>query len=258
MPDFNKVAKHYDDVFTNSKIGITQRQMVWRYVNPILKSSKKRILEINCGTGEDAIRFANKNHDVIATDISENMIAVAKLKSDSKTILFKVQDINTISSETFHQKFDLIFSNFGGINCLSHEDLKKFINTSVTLLEESGKLVLVIMPKHCFWERIYFSLKNELKKATRRDTNQAIIANVDGVNVKTWYYNPKDVLDLAKDNYKIQLKKPIGFFVPPSYLETSFLTKKVVFSVLRILDKILNFSFLSKYSDHYLIILEKK
>ena len=57
MPnDFDIPSKNYDSVFTFSEIGKAQRQRVYhfasKYINP---ATPLDILELNCGTGEDAI-----------------------------------------------------------------------------------------------------------------------------------------------------------------------------------------------------------
>ncbi|PIA79388.1 methylase [Gaetbulibacter sp. 4G1] len=260
MPsNFDSASKQYDEVFTFSNIGKAQRQRVYNYINPIIGSSKKlNILEVNCGTGEDAILFGGLGHDVIATDISEEMIAVANAKEHPKNVIFKIQDINTLSLGLFDINFDLVFSNFGGLNCLSKEQLSIFIKESSKILNPKGKLVLVIMPKKCLWERFYFSLKGNYKKAKRRNTSENIIVNVDGTNVKTWYYNPKDIVSLSEALYKTKKIKPIGLAIPPSYLENSFLAKSPLLYILKGIDRIVNGSFWAKYADHFLIELEKK
>jgi predicted TPR repeat methyltransferase len=257
--DFDIAAHKYDDIFTYSNIGKAQRKLVFKYINPIIKQEKKlTILELNCGTGADAIEFAKLGHDVIATDISEGMIEVAKVKPHTKNVTFKVQDINTITKDSFHKKFDFIFSDFGGINCLSFEQLEMFFETSAELLTENGKMAIVLMPKNCLWERVYFTLKGDKTKANRRNTNESIVANVDGVGVDTWYYNPKDVSAAAKKFYNITKIKPIGVTIPPSYLEQSFVAKFPLFNIFKGLDSVLTASSLAKYADHFLIILEKK
>lgn len=257
--DFDIAADQYDTIFTYSNIGKAQRNRVFKYVNQILNKGKKlSILELNCGTGADAIHFGNLGHHVIATDISEGMIAVAKAKDHPKNVTFKVQDINTISSTTFDTKFDLIFSNFGGLNCLSKEQLNSFLNASEGLLKPNGKLILVVMPKHCLWERLYFTLKGDATKAKRRNTNISVAANVDGVSVETWYFNPDEIIELSKSKYKQELIKPVGMAIPPSYLERSFIAKKPILPILKGLDSILTAASLAKYADHFLIVLEKK
>ncbi|WP_046756391.1 class I SAM-dependent methyltransferase [Kordia jejudonensis] len=257
--DFDIAAPQYDDIFTYSNIGKAQRKLVFRHINSIIKQGKNlSILELNCGTGADAIEFAKLNHDVIATDISSGMIEVAKAKPHSKNLQFKVQDITTITKDTFAKKFDFIFSDFGGINCLSQAQLKTFFQTAADLLQPNGKLAIVLMPKNCLWERLYFTLKGDKTKATRRNTTESVVANVDGVGVETWYYNPKDIAALATDFFITTKVKPIGVTIPPSYLEQSFLAKFPMLPIFKGFDSILTASSLAKYADHFLIILEKK
>ena len=89
--DFDIASAQYDTAFTFSKIGKAQRKMVFKYLNPILTQRQKlSILELNCGTGEDAIRFAQLGHHVLATDISEGMINVAKAKATPNIRTFAV------------------------------------------------------------------------------------------------------------------------------------------------------------------------
>lgn len=257
--DFDEAAPQYDTIFTYSNIGKAQRKLVFKHIKPILKQGKKlSILELNCGTGADAITFGKMQHEVVATDISEGMIAVAKAKKHPKNVAFKVQDINTISTKTFIKKFDVIFSNFGGLNCLSNEQLDAFLKTAVDLLNPNGKLILVMMPKQCLWERFYFTLKGDRAKANRRNTTESVVANVDGVGVETWYYNPSEISAIANTHYTTKIIKPIGVTIPPSYLENSFVAKFPILNIFKGLDTLLTTSSLAKYADHFLIVLEKK
>ena len=256
---FDIASVDYDTAFTFSKIGKAQRQQVFKYLKPTInKNENLSILELNCGTGEDAIQFASLGHEVLATDVSEGMIKVAKIKSHSSNPNFQTLDINTLSDTTFNNKFDFIFSNFGGFNCLSKDQLKAFFSTVPHLLNTSGKIILVIMPKQCLWERVYFTLKGNLKKAKRRHTKESIPANVDGVIVDAWYHNPEDIVSLAEKDFFINQIRPIGLTIPPSYLETSFLANKLFISIYKGIDSVLTNSFWAKYADHFLIELTKK
>ena len=257
--DFDYASKQDDDTFTFSNIGKAQRKRVFTYVNPLLKTGQKlRVLELNCGTGEDAIHFSKLGHHVIATDVSEGMISVAKAKKNADKVAFRVQDINLLSTTSFDQKFDLIFSNFGGLNCLAKTQLEQFLKKAHNLLTPNGKLIMVIMPKKCLWETLYFSVKGDFKKANRRNTNQSLEVHVDGVPVKTWYYNPKEILSLTKKEFTVNKIKPIGLDIPPSYLENSILAKKPLLSIFKGIDNLATNSFLAKYADHFLIALPHK
>ena len=256
---FDNASKDYDKTFTFSKIGKAQRSRVYSHINPIISSPKKlEIFEVNCGTGEDALKFANLGHKVLATDSSSEMIALANSKTSLENLQFKVLNINSIVVTGFNSKFDLIFSNFGGLNCLSKEQLHIFFNTCVSLLKPDSKLVLVIMSKKCLWENIYFYLRGNIKKAKRRNTNEPLLVNVHGELIKTWYYSPKDIVSLTKKLFVVKAIRPIGILIPPSYLENTFITKGFIFKMLVNIEKLLNFSFLANYADHFIIELEKR
>ncbi|NNJ54292.1 MAG: class I SAM-dependent methyltransferase, partial [Ignavibacteriaceae bacterium] len=68
---FDSVAENYDATFTQTKIGKAQREIVWGYLESVLiDKDNLKILELNCGTGEDAVWFSKKGHTVLATDVS--------------------------------------------------------------------------------------------------------------------------------------------------------------------------------------------
>jgi len=192
------------------------------------------------------------------------MIKVAQQKSKQiDTVSFQQLDLNNlnvISSEVEKShKYNLIFSNFGGLNCLSKQELSAFFNNASKFLTENGKIIMVIMPKNCIWENKYLFFSGKWKQLFRRNTKNYLTVNVGNSVVKTWYYNPKEIVQLMNGNYiKTQLK-PIGFYIPPSYLESFFKNKIWILTILNWMEKrIKDWSFLSRYSDHFIITLQKK
>jgi ubiquinone/menaquinone biosynthesis C-methylase UbiE len=88
---FDQSAAAYDADFSFSMIGRAQRDIVHEYLENNLNFGKVlRILELNCGTGEDALFFAKKGADVLATDISEKMLETAKEKVKSAGLENKI------------------------------------------------------------------------------------------------------------------------------------------------------------------------
>ncbi|GAB5416846.1 MAG: hypothetical protein Crog4KO_17130 [Crocinitomicaceae bacterium] len=253
MQDFDAAAKTYDDTFTNTCVGEAQREQVWRYVDRHL-SKFNNVLEVNCGTGEDAHRWDFRQKDVVATDISPEMLRVAQSKFPE--LHFKELDVTQIGA--YQYNFDTLFSNFGGLNCLSQEALRQFFGDVHTKLDSNGHLILVLMGKKCFWERFYFTCKAKLKEVTRRNTDECVKVNLDGDAVETWYFSPKDIKQLAAHHFDVVTVKPIGLFVPPSYLAPAFEKRKRMFSFLKKMDTIFTHSGFSNSADHFLVILKKR
>src|SRR5436190_17085943 len=79
------------------------------------------ILELNCGTGIDAVFFAEHGMNVHATDISEGMLNELRKKISEKNLEGKITTQKCSFTElnfVVDKKFDCIFSDFGGLNCV--------------------------------------------------------------------------------------------------------------------------------------------
>ena len=258
---FDHVATTYDQSFTHSHIGKLQRASVMEYLDGILPADKSlRILELNCGTGEDAIYFAKKGHHVNATDLSEEMTIVTNQKVIKNGLEDLIEsfplDMRLISKTRFKGKFDLIFSNFGGLNCLSVQELKKLSNDLTSLINQGGRLIAVIMPKSCLWENFYFTAKLEWGKVLRRNTSKMLPVNVGTHDIPTWYFSPTEITRIFGNHFKKVAQKPIGFTVPPSYMEPFFANRKKTLNVLGKIENSINgIGGLASLSDHFLIDL---
>lgn len=256
---FNSYAKDYDRHFTNSPIGILQRKRVYKFLLPLL-SKQKKVLEINCGTGEDAIYIAQKVKSVLATDISDEMIREAqakKSKNNLENVVFETSDINELHTK-LSCSFDLLFSDFGGLNCLSPEELKKFSSNISSSISTHGQLALVIMGKKCVWENFFYYWQRDVRYK-RRNSRHGLETEIKGAQFLTYYYSPKEISSFFNNDFKTIKIRPIGLFIPPSYLNSYFINKGFLLRVLNVLENLFsNFSVLANYADHYIIILERK
>ncbi|MFC2094326.1 class I SAM-dependent methyltransferase, partial [Bacteroidota bacterium] len=99
----------------------------------------------------------------------------------------------------------------------------------------------------------------KLNKVFRRASSKPINVNLNGGNVQTFYYSPKEIVKIFGNKFKVKNIKPVGFFIPPSFLNKFFLKKK---KTLRMLDafesSVSNISVLANLSDHFLIDMELK
>jgi SAM-dependent methyltransferase len=235
-----------------------------------------RILELGCGTGEDALYLARKGHYVHATDISGKMIEVARNKAARENLsgraTFQALDMRELEKINFTRSFDLVFSNFGAINCISPQEIndlfKKLVSNLVEnahgeladeILTREGSFIGVIMPRYCLWESMYFLLKGHRKLIFRRKKSKGIHANLQGQDVTTWYYSPGEIKKLSNENFRAVHTRPIGFFLPPSYMNPFFSNKRWLLRLLSGLERMVSkFSLLSGSSDHYIFELKRK
>jgi SAM-dependent methyltransferase len=256
---FDSYAFTYDAEFTYSPVGGMQRKRVWRYLEKNLSPAKHPdVLELNCGTGEDALWLANRGYNVTATDLSGEMAAVAKRKLGGKADVFQ-SGIREIPGKTGGKTFDLIFSDFGGMNCIGPADMTNVSAELASLLNPGGRLVLVVMSRNCKWEQFYFRRKNNLASAYRRRSKQPVEADIFGEHFSTWYYSPGELAEFFSAQFSLNTSKPIGIALPPSYLDNWFRRRRFLLSLLNVSEKILgNFSSLSDKADHFLIDLSKK
>lgn len=257
---FDYLAQNYDSDFTFSKIGVLQRKNVWKWVSKIIANKKEiNILEINCGTGEDALWLASRGHVVTGTDISKQMILVAQQKAQQKkvNIKFFACSFADLENNFKTQKFDLIFSNFGGLNCANEAELSKLNTDFHHLLKPNGLFILVLLGKKCFLEKLYFFLRLDFKKMNRR--KQEVSAYLSPNNyVTTWYYTHQEITKIFS-SFQSKLRKPIGLFIPPSYLEPLIKKAKPILPIIKCFETLFSgIGLLANYGDHILIVLEKK
>lgn len=255
------MAEDYDVAFSQSPIGQLQRNSVHLLLEASLAGNALQILEINCGTGDDAIWLAERGYQVTATDVSEMMIDKLKEKI-SNHLLASLIAVKQISIEKIREQFapasfDLIFSDFGGLNCLSKDALQEFIKDAAILLKPGGKIVAVVMGRKCLWERVYFLIKGKRTTAFRRNSEQPLKVNLGDHVQYTWYYSPGEIRSISSKQFNLNGLKPVGIAIPPSYLNPFFYRKKKLLALLNNMEALLSFSFLSNYADHFYIELQK-
>lgn len=259
---FDAVAADYDLSFSDTAIGLAQRNRVWYFLGRLLHDRKiSTVLECNCGTGVDARWLASQGLKVTATDASPEMVSITRTRTeglDVQTAVCTLQGIHRDVVVSHSAPYDLLFSDFGGLNCLSPGEIRQWNNDLRSVMAPDAGLALVVMSRFSWWETLYFLLKRKPKIAFRRWSRKAVHARLDAhTTIPTWYYGPRELSALLPD---FQVKKcyPIGFWLPPSYLDPFFQHKKAWLHVLKWLEKKSATGLLAPAADHYFLWLERK
>ncbi len=217
------------------------------------------ILELNCGTGEDALFFAQNGLKVHGTDLSEGMLQQFKQKTAAYpgTVSFEQCSYTALGSLQNKGPYDMIFSNFGGLNCTG--ELDKVLASFPNLLKPGGVVTLVIISKFCLWETLLV-FKGKFKTAIRRFfSGNGRKARVEGAHFKCWYYNPRYVVEkLEPKGFELLGIEGLCTIVPPSYIEGFAEKYPLTFRKLVNLENKYKSAWPWKYiGDYYIISMRK-
>ncbi|MCG1022304.1 class I SAM-dependent DNA methyltransferase [Sutcliffiella horikoshii] len=99
------------------------------------------VVDVGCGTGELAIRFAKEGWDVAGVDLSESMLAIAYEKATEAGVSIPFYEQNMAELDGF-QDVDCITIFCDSLNYLeSEEDVKRTFSAAYKQLKEEGLLL---------------------------------------------------------------------------------------------------------------------
>lgn len=255
---FDYMAEAYDQDFSDTAVGKAQRNVVWRYLSDqLLIRVGHTCLEMNAGTGIDAAHLAQFGMNVKATDKSPGMTAFLRMRAQEHNFEAFNLAFNELPNHFSEEKFDLLFSNFGGLNCVNRTELKELLHSLSGITKPGGRLVMVIMSKSCVWEKLYFSFKLKFRKAWRRHQQTGVPFKYGGESINIHYFNPFDILNIIGEEWLLKGIRPVGLFIPPSYLDQFFKNRKGLLEKLVDLDKRFSKPSLSRWADHFIIDFQR-
>ena len=225
LPDLNAVdlgfsrkAEVYDAYCESHPVVRWAREIVRKQVMDCLPPGAS-ILELNAGTGADAAYFVGQGYRVHATDIAGGMISAIqnKIRSLEAGDRLTAQQISFTELDRVEgAPYDLVFSNFGGLNCIP--DLRAVTKHLRTILKPGGYAVWVVMPPVCPWELVQM-VRGRFRLAARRLDPNGVLANVEGARVRTWYFTPRQARQAFPTDFQLICQRSLSLFCPPSFMD---------------------------------------
>lgn len=252
---FSRQSPVFDEIDDANSIIGWMRERVRKEVLSYIKPAS-RMLELNCGTGIDSVFFAKQGHTVLATDNAPGMLQQLNSKIERQGLHnISTQRCSFNELENLHgNKFDYVFSNFGGLNCT--DKLDKVLRDIDVMLNPGGYFSLVIMPKVCPWEMLMF-FKGYFKTAFRRFKKNGSKAHLEGMYFQCYYYAPSYITSRMK-GYRLCATKGLSITVPPPYIEGFKEKNPGMFSWLEgIENRIWDKAPFNRWADHYIITMQK-
>ena len=231
---FDGKAQDYDAEFTATALGSVLRVRVWERLSVVF-AGRERLLELGCGTGEDAVWLARAGHRVVAVDASAEMIGVARQKALAAgcagRIEFHCLPMERLRELPGEKQFDGVFSNFGAINCVG--DLAGLSRTLAELLVPGAPLLFVAMGRYVPWEWVWFLAHGDRQRAFRRLHREG--CQWRGLTIH--YPTPGALKRALAPQFTTRRRSALGFFLPPSYAGAWLERSPAVVRMLEVMER---------------------
>lgn len=267
---FDPLAPTYDHDFTDTPIGRFLRQRVHAR---LLKhfSVGDHVVELGCGTGEDALFLARRGIRVTATDVSEKMLAITRAKT-AHTGLVDVRrvDLRALAPEAqvgagyisppqeTNMQVNGAFSNFGAVNVLA--DWRPLAGWLAERVKPSGIVALGVMGRVCAWELLWHGAHLNFKTARRRLSGKSNFQG-DEASAPIDIYYPT-IGRIKRDfapHFKISHVEGLGVFLPPSDAFGVVEKRPRLLKTLTALEtRFAKLPLLATIADHFWIELERE
>ena len=219
-----------------------------------------RLLEINCGTGNDAIFLARHGMSILATDLSPAMLEEARRKIALSNFEHSVE-IRHVPFDRLGElrgmDFDGAYSNLGGLNCTDR--LESVAKDLARLVKPGGFLIATVMPSVCLWETAAFLGRFRWQDAFRRMGENGALANLHGGKVRTFYYSPRLFRSLFAPHFEHVKTLGLAVFTPPpNFVRAYRKLGKSIRLLERLDDTFAGIPPFSSVGDHYAIVLRRR
>jgi SAM-dependent methyltransferase len=241
---FDRLAPRYDEVWTNTAVGRLQRNAVWRHVDPLFREGQ-RIIDLGCGTGEDARHFSGRGVNVSAFDASGEMVRVCRERGVDANVL-AIEQLDGIAGI-----YDGAISNFGALNCIREPERLRLPLAGI--VRRGGYLAICVMGRFCLWEAVHFLGRGRLRKAARRWTGGSGSGSLE---IPVSYPSVRRLRRALTPDFSLLRTIGVGVCVPPSYV--SMPDGRMLVRCDAIDRRIAHRRFVRGLSDHRLLIFIRK
>jgi SAM-dependent methyltransferase len=135
--EYDLLATFYDS-FIDEVVYQEYLDLVSKY------SSVGTLLDIGCGTGNLAIEFAKQGYDVVATDLSEEMLNIVDYRAKEEEVELEIAIYDMLDPIDF--KFDIVIASMDVVNHLSDlEDVEFGFTNIYNSITDNGVFIFDVL-----------------------------------------------------------------------------------------------------------------
>jgi ubiquinone/menaquinone biosynthesis C-methylase UbiE len=253
---FDSVARDFEETLEND-ITRAFRQRVYETIRSLVPPGS-RILDINCGIGIDAVSLAQQGYRTSGLDISPGMIAQARERAKNAgtgSVEFFVSSFNDLSKVS-PKSFDLILSNFGGLNCAA--SLEQCAAEVARSVRPGGYFIAVVMPKVSLWEVVAGISRLNFRWGFRRFAREVQATGFRGNTFTVSYYSPRSFKRFFARLFTVCSIRGMNVLSPPPHA-VRFRSRHPFLSAMleRWEPRVAAFPLIRSVGDHFMIVLQR-
>jgi len=255
---FTRTAAKYDAFAEDHPHLSRMRQKVYATIERFVPAGAW-VLELNAGTGTDAVQLAQRGFRVHATDIAPGMLARIrdKVARDGLDGRVSVQECSYLQLDGVEGgPFDAVISDLGGLNCTA--DLGRVARGVERVLVPGGTVVAVVMPPVCLWE-LALVFTGQFRLAMRRLSRGGTRAHLEGRWFTVHYYTPRQVLAAFGPDYERLTVEGLAVLTPTA--ESKDLAKRhpgIYRTLARLDDGVCRHAPFSRWGDFFVVVLRRR
>jgi SAM-dependent methyltransferase len=173
----------------------------------ILFEEADLLLDLGCGTGEDALHFMRNGISIRAIDASSEMVGIARRRGVDASVL-GIEELHRVQGY-----FDGVISNFGAFNCV--RELHVIRRPLARLIRPGGHLAVCILGQFRLWETAWYLLRGEPRKAYRRWGSEHWGA---WLRIPVRFLSVRQPARAFHPEFALRDWRGLGTFVPLSYV----------------------------------------
>lgn len=224
-----------------------------------LVDANAALLDIGCGTGEEAIALAQAGYSILGIDISPAMVWQAQAKAAANGLrretMFKVLPAGRLGTLDERGPFQGAYASLGTLN--TEPDLPGFAQGLHDLLAPGAPFVATVMSRHCLSETLRNLRRFRPGQTLRRSSDWAESrAGTGGVSAPVKFYTPGEFAAVFKPNFRVEQVWAFPLWLPPVHLYEVYRARQAYFKRVEGLERAMrSWPGLRAWGDHFLMIL---
>ncbi len=219
------------------------------------------LLDIGCGTGEEALRLAQDGYSVLGVDVSPGMVwqAQAKLAGYGlrRGALFRVRPAGRLAELDERGPFQGAYASLGTLN--TEPDLAGVARGLHELLGAGAPFVATVMSRHCLYEALVGLRPGGRGVRLERSGGWTESrAGASDVIAPVRFYTPREFAAPFAEHFAVERVMAFPLWLPPIHLHARYRGDSARQRRLVLERRMRTWPGLRAWGDHFLMVLRHR